>query len=105
MPKVKGQCKFNDAWLGMSPYKEWIAKDPRGDLQMARCKICAKNIKIGSGGRYNLESHKNGEIHKQKMDDRKKSPFFKMTSADTGSYILLIVIEKLFPWAISLVFF
>ena len=61
MPRPKGQCKFNLAWLTLNKYKNWVDRDSSGDVQLAYCKVCVKTIKIGAAGKHNLDSHMLGE--------------------------------------------
>ena len=42
----KGPCKFNDEWLIVPEYKEWIAKDPKGDVRTARCTATVNMLQV-----------------------------------------------------------
>ena len=54
MPRPKGQCKFNLAWLTLNKYKDWVDHDSSGDVHLAYCKVCVKTITIGAAGKHNL---------------------------------------------------
>ena len=52
VPRPKGQCKFNLAWLTLNKYKDWVDRDSSGDVHLAYCKVCVKTIKIGAAGKH-----------------------------------------------------
>ena len=44
--KMSGQCNFNVHWLEDEQYARWLTLV--GDKRKARCKLCLKDIDIGS---------------------------------------------------------
>ena len=62
-----GKCRFKLSWL--KEYK-WIQKT--NDIRKAHCRVCMKNIEIGSMGESALKSHEKGETHKENLSIRSK---------------------------------
>ena len=50
MPRPHGDCKFRNEWLKEENFKSWVASD-RSDNKIAKCTLCAKDIKIANAGK------------------------------------------------------
>ena len=46
MPKQNYKSHFQDILLEDEQFKQWLQKHP--NLEMAKCKICKKDISVGS---------------------------------------------------------
>lgn len=56
-----GKCKFNDVWLEDPRFKCWLTRTT--SEYEARCKICRKDIKLGTMGCKALDTHMKGDKH------------------------------------------
>lgn len=74
MPKSKGLCKFNQEWMKLAQYKDWLAPDPKGNEHEARCTLCCKTFKIGVGGRHHVDSHQKSTGHTKNTENLRKTP-------------------------------
>jgi len=81
--KMPGQCNFNVHWLEDEQYARWLTLV--GDKRKARCKLCLKDIDIGSMGESALKRHASGAKHKDLIKllekDTKVVDFLKLPSA------------------------
>eukprot|EP00117_Sycon_ciliatum_P022771 scpid71843/ scgid19539/ len=55
-------CAFSDKWLSQDKYRSWIAPMP-SNRHKARCKLCSKDIELGSMGEAALVSHMASKKH------------------------------------------
>ena len=74
MPKQKYKSHFQDIWLKDEQFKQWVQIHP--NLVMTKCKICKKDISVGSVGVKALSLHADGVKHEQRMpkNDRSSMP-------------------------------
>lgn len=56
-----GKCKFRDEWLEDQSYNRWIARSTSENE--ARCKLCRKDIKLGTMACKALDAHMKGDKH------------------------------------------
>ena len=75
MSKVKYKCLFQDIWLEDENYKQWLQK-VQSNLSIARCKICVKDINIGTHGVTALNSHAKGSKHIERLPKSDRQSFF-----------------------------
>ena len=73
--KVKYKATFQDIWLEDERFKPWLVK--LDDRNTARCKVCCKNISIGTHGVAALTLHADGAKHKERLPKDGISIFFK----------------------------
>ena len=69
-------------------FKTWLQKKP-GDPYDTRCKVCAKDIWVGSHGITALFSHAGGTKHKETLPKDTLISFFKCM--ETSSSILTLL--------------
>ena len=70
MNKKHSKSTFKDEWLLNPKYKSWLNNISSNTV---RCSFCNKHIDVLSMGVSALESHSNGEKHKQILADRSKN--------------------------------
>ena len=56
-----GKCVFNDQWLELKLYKDWILRAK--SQHDAFCSLCHKTFDIGNMGEAALKCHSRGEKH------------------------------------------
>lgn len=70
--KVRGKNKFQENWLSLEKYKIWLT---RKSENIARCKLCFKDINVENMGECALKSHmatsKHTKLVKEKEEARK----------------------------------
>ena len=52
---VKNKCIFNDSWLSVSRFSQWLKRSV--DSTKAYCKFCQKDFDISNMGVAGLTSH------------------------------------------------
>ena len=46
---MPGKCSFQDHWIRLKDYKDWILADPK-DRRQAQCRLCVSNINFSAMG-------------------------------------------------------
>ena len=55
-----GRCVFNPLWMQKEEYKNWLV--PSKDKYSFKCKVCKKDLELGTMGESALRSHKKSKF-------------------------------------------
>ena len=72
---------FDDEWLLMPDYKEWLRKVPE-DSTKFKCIMCHKSYSLSTAGKSAVTEHNEGKKHKALVN--KKMNFFVSKSNETS---------------------
>ena len=61
-----GTCHFQTSWLSDPNFSQWLRRDPKSDTN-AYCRVCSRNINIGTMGKTAIKSHLSGSKHQSNM--------------------------------------
>jgi len=61
MPNKGGKAKFQETWLRLPQFKDWLKKTPNVDN--AHCLLCKKDFDVSNMGIAALHSHSKGKKH------------------------------------------
>lgn len=82
----RGLCVFNDAWLSMDSYKEWLGR-VKNKNDSAFCAVCRKEFVIKYRGLKAIESHSESQNHikniRESTSSNLISNFFGNKNADS----------------------
>jgi hypothetical protein len=62
----KRKCSFNDSWLKMENFKNWLSKLPYDD-GLAKCSLCSSVFSVKSSGVGDVNRHASSETHKTNL--------------------------------------
>ena len=54
---MPGKCSFQDHWIRLKDYKDWILADPK-DRRQAKCRLCVSNINFAAKAHMKSAKHK-----------------------------------------------
>ncbi|XP_063731263.1 uncharacterized protein LOC134858940 isoform X2 [Eleginops maclovinus] len=67
-----GKCKFNDNWLSIGQFADWLKRVPADDSE-AYCTFCKRTLKLGTLGIKALESHTKSSKHQESANAARNS--------------------------------
>ncbi|XP_063736841.1 uncharacterized protein LOC134862726 isoform X2 [Eleginops maclovinus] len=67
-----GKCKFNDNWLSIGQFADWLKRVPADDSE-AYCTFCKRTLKLGTLGIKALEFHTKSSKHQESANAARNS--------------------------------